>query len=63
MKIKNSVIEKVNRELSRVRIDVDIELCKQNNIKYDNDEVDASNVDLFNRKSNKAAFDFLTKKR
>ena len=62
MKIKDSVIEKVNKELSRVRVDVDIEFCKQNNIKYDNDEVNASTVDLFNKKSNKAAFDFLTKK-
>jgi hypothetical protein len=48
--------------LLEIKVDIDIELCKKYGIKYhDEEKIDINKIDLFNSKSNKAAFDFLTK--
>lgn len=49
--------------MNECRFDVDVEFCKEHEIKYDNHEVDASEVDLFNREANIRAFDFVFKNR
>ncbi|MCW3084489.1 MAG: hypothetical protein JWP12_1855 [Bacteroidetes bacterium] len=63
MKVKDSVKQLTKNAMAEVRVDIDIEYCKKYGIKYNNHEIDAATVDLFNTKSNKAAFDFLTKNR
>jgi hypothetical protein len=63
MKVKDSVKQRTIEAMAEIRVDIDIEYCKKHGIKYDNDEVASSTVDLFNTKSNKAAFDFLTRNR
>lgn len=41
-------------------VDIDVEYCEKRGIKYDNHEIDASEVRLFDKKSTKAAFDLVT---
>lgn len=63
MTTKETVDEFTQRVLAESKVDIDIEYCKKHSIKYKNHEIDAAGVDLFNTKSNKAAFDFLLKSR
>jgi len=61
---KNETVEEfTKRVLQEVRVDVDMAYCQANGIKFKNHEKDASEVDLFNTKSNKAAFDYILKNR
>lgn len=61
IEIKDSVKKFAETSMSEAKVDIDVEYCKTHGIKYQNHEVDASKVDLFNSKSNKAAFDFVMK--
>ena len=61
MKNKETVEEFALRVLHESNTDVNINYCIENGIKYDNHEIDASKIDLFTTKSNKAAFDFVIK--
>lgn len=63
MKIKDSVKQATQKSMAEARVDIDIDFCKTHGIKFKNHEIDAATVDLFNTKSNKAAFDFVTRKR
>lgn len=59
--IKESVKQFAKKAMAEAKVDIDIEFCKRNKIKYSDNENDASKVDLFNTKSNKDAFDFIVK--
>lgn len=59
MKTKETAEEFAKRVLAESQVDIDIEYCKKHNIKYKNRIVDDDNTDLFNTKSNKAAFDYV----
>lgn len=61
--IKDSIKQLVKKEMEQANVDIDIEYCKKNGIKYDNHEVDSSTIQLFDPKTNKAAFEFVTKSR
>lgn len=61
--IKNSVKEFAKKAMAEVKIDIDIKYCKEKGIKYNNHEIDASRVDLFDTESTKSAFNFITKSR
>jgi len=63
MKAKETVDQFTERVLAESKVDIDIDYCKEHSIKYKNHEIDAAGVNLFNTKSNKAAFDFLVKNR
>ena len=56
-----SVEEFTQRILNNYRVDIDVEYCKKHGIKFKNHEIDATKVDLFNSKSNKDAFEYVTK--
>lgn len=48
------------RVMRESEVDIDVEYCVKQGIKYDNHEIDASEVILFDKKSTKAAFDLVT---
>lgn len=60
---KETVEEFTKRAMAEAEVDIDIEYCKKYGIKFKNHEIDATEVDLFNSKSNKAAFDLVMKNR
>ncbi len=68
--IKESVKEEVKKSISEMRFDIDIEYCKKHGLHgYDKEytveefEKVMDGVDLFDSKSNKAAFDLVFKNR
>ena len=61
MKSTETVTEFAQRVLEEAQFDVSTEYCIKNGIKFDNHEVNANSLDLFTTKSNKAAFDFISK--
>lgn len=63
METKESLAEFVKQSISECQFDVDVNFCIENNVKFDNHEVDSSTVDLFNREANIRAFDFIFKNR
>lgn len=60
MKIKESAKEFAYRVLRESKVDIDVDYCIKHGIKF-NDSESEIECDLFNSKSNKAAFDFVTK--
>lgn len=61
MKTQETVEEFVLRSIEESKFDVDIDFCLENKIKFKNDEIDASFLNLFETKSNKAAFKLVSK--
>lgn len=59
--MKESIKQFVKKAMAESKVDIDVEYCKRNNIKYPDNETDVSKVDLFNTKSNNDAFDFVMK--
>lgn len=61
MKNQETIQEFAQRVLDEAQFDVNTQYCVDNGIKYNNNEVDASTIELFTSESNKAAFDFISK--
>jgi hypothetical protein len=66
MEIKQSVKDSVNKMMSEIRVDVDIEYCKKHNIKFKDTQDKETEDEIWDRlgdsKRNKVIFDYLTKK-
>ncbi len=58
---KETVEQFTKRVLEESLVDIDIEYCKKNKVIFKNHEIDATQIELFNSKTNKAAFDFVMK--
>jgi len=61
-KISPTVKEYVLNAMKDIRSDLDIEFCLENNIKFENHEVEAENVKLFSKESLENALKILEKK-
>jgi hypothetical protein len=63
MKVKDSIKQFAQRVVDESIVDIDINFCKENGIKYKNHEKDASKVELFTSESNLAAYKAVFKKK
>ena len=53
-------LEFAQRVMRTTVVDIDVDYCEKDDVKYENHEIDASDVQLFDQKSTKAAFDLVT---
>ncbi|MDG1331546.1 MAG: hypothetical protein P8P74_04405 [Crocinitomicaceae bacterium] len=53
-------LEFAQRVIRTTVVDIDTDYCEQNGVKYENHEIDASDVKLFDKKSTETAFDIVT---
>ena len=53
-------LEFAQRVIRTTVVDIDVDYCEKNGVKYENHEIDASEVQLFDKKSTKAAFDLVS---
>lgn len=60
-KNKETVDEFVANSMAEMRVDIDVEFCKRNNIKFSNHEIAAENIDLFNKDAINSAYSLMKK--
>lgn len=58
-KNKESVDEFVSNSLSEMRVDIDMDFCKRNDVKFLNHEIAAENIDLFNVEAMNSAYSLM----
>ena len=60
---KELIQEFVAQAMCDIQLDIDVDYCKKHNIKFDNHEIDVDSIVLFDSKSNKTAYDLVSKLR